>query len=712
MPLGAAAFRGKILRAVTIELPQANLETYSPSHAADTLVAMHANLAVVFALGYMEGEAYYPSAFAGHHASLGDRDPFGETVAACRERGLPAVAYVNTLWAGPRVFEQHPDWMQRRLSGEPTRQGNAVTICPSSPYVEHLERVVAEIAEGYEVDGFFFDEPSIQSWCRCENCGSQFTRATGQPLPLKANWRSHAWRAFIEWRFETVGRFIRRLHDAAKRANPDYAVFSQYHFPMATPALDHRRRRWGGAGRIPPEMDDWYRPTYYGERLGEYLPEDIVGTEVYWHSVDKPIWWGGAGTNLCRSASDGRPVLVLTEYPQFPWALTSLPAVDLKVTISDIVAAGGSPWFAWYGPGVGDERGLAAIGEMFGQLARAGTALDGLEPAAEVAVLHSRRTMDFYGRGQVRERALDEILGVYQALLEHQIPVSVISDEDLTATSLARFKVLVLPNAAAMSEAAREAVAKFVGSGGGLVATFESGLYDEWGRPARAGTLDRALGVRRSRRAVDIGIGYMAITHTQEIAPEVRDETLVPCRERQVTLVPGQRATVIARAVTSVNTFGPPPAGEDRPPAMVIATHRRGRSYTFAGNVGKQYYRYHSPEIGAFIAGAVRWAAPYPLTLRLPGAPSIVGAGLFRREDGARVVFLVNYNTTTSTSAPATLPVNDLDVVFRWGKGADQVKAMSALTGEPYETEVRGSEITLRVPRLEFLEAILFSAND
>lgn len=677
---------------------------------AAAVAGVHASIATVFALGYIEAESYYPSRVARHHAQLGGGDPFGDTVRALRRHGITTLAYVNTLWAGPHVTEAHPDWMQRRLDGSPTRQGIAAAMCPSSPYVDQLEAITAEIAAGYEIDGFFFDEPSLQSWCACANCREGFQRETGEDLPLRANWKSPAWHRFLEWRFSTVRRFIERLHAAARRSDPGYLVFSQYHFPMATPALEHRRTRWGGAGRVPTEVDDWYRPTYYAEQFDACLENaDLAGMEVYPGSVDKPLWWSGAATNLCRMAAE-RPVLALAQYPQLPWALASLSGVDLRTAVADIVMSGGGPWFAWYGPGAGDERGLEHIAAAFGELARAGDALDGLEPAAEVAIVHSRTTMDRYGLGRVRDRALDEVLGVYKALLEHQVPVAVLSDEHLTPESLARFKVLVLPNTACMTGAARAAVTAFVGRGGGLVSTYESGLYDELGQPARAGVLDRALGVRRSRRTHDIGLGYMRITHPQEVAPGIDERVPVPYRERQIAMVPGQRATVIARAESNVETFGPPRSREGLPPAMAVAYHRQGRSFTFAGNVGLQYYRYRSPEVGAFIAGSVRWAASDPLSLVFAGAPSTVGVNLWHRpSDGALVVMLVNYNTTTSTAAPSLLPVHDVAFTLRWGKGAEDVTARSILDGVDLPTAVVGDMVTVTLPRLDYLAAVAFT---
>ena len=53
--------------------------------------------------------------------------------------------------------------------GKKTTQLNASTICPNSPYKELLLKSAKEIANNYNVDGFYFDEVSFQSWCNCIN---------------------------------------------------------------------------------------------------------------------------------------------------------------------------------------------------------------------------------------------------------------------------------------------------------------------------------------------------------------------------------------------------------------------------------------------------------------------------------------------------------------------------------------------------------------
>ena len=62
--------------------------------------------------------------------------------------------------------------------------------------------------------------------------------------------------------------------------------------------------------------------------------------------------------------------------------------------------------------------------------------------------------------------------------MEKHVPVRILTEHDLEAADLQGVRVLVLPNVACMSRRAAEVVRRFVRAGGGLVATFETSLYD------------------------------------------------------------------------------------------------------------------------------------------------------------------------------------------------------------------------------------------
>jgi hypothetical protein len=72
---------------------------------------------------------------------------------------------------------------------------------------------------------------------------------------------------------------------------------------------------------------------------------------------------------------------------------------------------------------------------------------------------------------------------MYHALIEARVPFEMVNDRLLDAEHLKPFKLLVLPNVAALSESQCEQLRQYVRGGGSLVATFETSLYDEEGKP-------------------------------------------------------------------------------------------------------------------------------------------------------------------------------------------------------------------------------------
>jgi len=84
---------------------------------------------------------------------------------------------------------------------------------------------------------------------------------------------------------------------------------------------------------------------------------------------------------------------------------------------------------------------------------------------------------------------------MYHALVEGSIPFEMVNDRLLDEEHLKPFKLLILPNIAALSGEQCEQLRAFVKSGGSIVATFETSLYDEEGRPRRDFGLSDLFGV-------------------------------------------------------------------------------------------------------------------------------------------------------------------------------------------------------------------------
>ena len=103
-------------------------------------------------------------------------------------------------------------------------------------------------------------------------------------------------------------------------------------------------------------------------------------------------------------------------------------------------------------------------------------------PLARVALLYSEQTAAEHPGVAQGDRDEDHVLGMYHALVESRIPFEMVHEALLTPERLDRFKLLILADAAALSDAQCRAIRDYSARGGSVLATFASSLYDETGK--------------------------------------------------------------------------------------------------------------------------------------------------------------------------------------------------------------------------------------
>jgi hypothetical protein len=143
------------------------------------------------------------------------------------------------------------------------------------------------------------------------------------------------------------------------------------------------------------------------------------------------------------------------------------------------------PWFSKFAGAIHDPRWLKPIEEIYAWCHGAEAYLRNEQPLARVGLVYSQQTAWFYAGDKVKERVTDPALGFYQALIEARVPFEMVHDRLLDREHLAPFRTLILPNIAALSEVQCAQLRDFVQRGGGLVATYETSLFDESGAMRR-----------------------------------------------------------------------------------------------------------------------------------------------------------------------------------------------------------------------------------
>jgi hypothetical protein len=280
--------------------------------------------------------------------------------------------------------------------------------------------------------------------------------------------------------------------------------------------------------------------------------------------------------------------------------------------------------------------------------------------------------------------------------LEEHLPLTLVNDWDITAKQLERFAVLVLPNVAALSDGQAAAIREYVRAGGGLVATCETSLCDDLGRPRPDFALADVFGVSYRGRpkaplvrpkldenfAVALDDSYWK-QRTGVATLSWADHALL--RDPKLTQFVPKRSVIARGPLVAVSEPAKPgeavirmkPEGTDKAlPAGVVRTFGKGRVVYLAAGLDAALWSYAYPYQRRLLARAVEWAAREPAPVAV-SAPMCVQATSFTQpiKDGKRLlVHLFNgVNTAANHGLPVsevplreeTIPVHGIAITFR-----------------------------------------------
>ena len=164
-----------------------------------------------------DGHYLYPSA---HTSARPGRDFFGEQVAACRKRGIRVIAYYS-LSLNSLVGSEHPEWRVRDAHDRVLVPDHKYFfhyhwLCVNSPFREFVRAQFRELAERYDIDGYYLDilylpphPPACdlvqgQETCFCAHCHRAYsTWYGGEHLIDSLRTKRHD-----EFRAESYRRFL------------------------------------------------------------------------------------------------------------------------------------------------------------------------------------------------------------------------------------------------------------------------------------------------------------------------------------------------------------------------------------------------------------------------------------------------------------------------------------------------------------------------
>jgi hypothetical protein len=655
---------------------------YDPDFWLRYFKRIHADGALLSAGGVV---AFYPTQIPLHHRSdfLGTSDTLGYLVDGCKKQGMKIMLRTDPHAARQNVADAHPDWIAVTADGQKRRHWanpDLWVTCALGPYnFEFMTAVNREIMERFQPEGIFSNRWAGHDICYCEHCRQNFKQASGLGLPLKVDKLDRTYRTYADWRMKRL-RALWALWDSEIRKQRPAARFIPNGFPDKV--------------MTGKEADLFFADQQ--ARRGLTAP-----------------WANGKGAKELRSTLGLKPLIGIFSVgieEEFRWKDSVQSDAEIRIWVAEGTANGMRPCFVKFGGDIYDKRWMEAVAQLYERYHKNEKYLRNTASLARVGVMYSEQTDRNYGGKPWQQKSGDHLDGIYHTLIESRIPFDMVNDQLLTADDLNRFRLLILPNIAALSDEQCRQIQAFVEAGGSIVATFETSLYDQNGVQRPDFGLASLFGVAYNQQVEGPQRNsYLQLrqdatnSQTRQILNGLTDTPRIINSVYKVNVKP---TLSFPSPVTLIPTYPDLPM-EDVYPRVAETDIRelylrqvgKGRVAYIPGDLDRSFWQLLNVDHGQLLGNIITWALNDETVAAVSG-PGIVDVTVWR-QDKSMTVHLVNLTNPMMMKGPFRefIPV-EAQVAVQIPPGT-RVTGVRLLMAEETPTyTVKDGKLTLRVPKI------------
>ena len=690
---------------------QLNLQEHDPAHIdvaewKEYWRRTHIDVITLNAGGII---SYYPSRCELNWRSpwLGQRDLLGELVAAAKDLGLRVLARFTPSRVDERFVMRHPDWCMMDERGQPRvdeghdpgQSGRLYLMCMNGPYYRQWipQVMFREIMGRCDVDGFFFNawQPADRSVgpCHCQACRDGFQAFSGLPIPPLNDWSNPAWQSWLEWHAHCTSSLAEEWRAAAKALKPSAIIVLN---------------QGGGIEGISNRGATWKRMLDSHE---------IVDSDHQSRGTGEPLWNVGATGKVLRAVMQPKPYIYLFGVYGGIGRVSAQPAAELTLMMAEAAASGARLWYHVIGACGEDRRSLATVEHFYQWMHRHREYYLNTQSSTDIALVFNQRLLDIYGKADAQRLVSQPWRGAYAALTRARLPFDMLHADDISTERLSRYRAVVLPNQACLSDSQCAALREFVAHGGGLVATSETSRCDENGVQRSDFALADVFGVsalapvphrhtqvhfRLEERDI-IGAGFEGTNVISALELDVCPVGVTNDARVALTLVPHVPHMPPERVFFTVPRTTTPLA------VCRDAADSRGRVVYFPCDLDRLCaLPRNNPDHRHLFANAVRWALGDPPSVEVIG-PGVLDVHVSRQHSPPRLlIHLVNCTNPDLWYPPATelVPVGRQRVLVRLQNTQRARSARLLWRDEEARLDVRDGAVEIIVTGIEAYEVL------
>jgi Hypothetical glycosyl hydrolase 6/Beta-galactosidase trimerisation domain len=608
---------------------------YDPDFWLDYLNRIHADGVLLSAGGIV---AFYPTDIPLHHRSewMKDSDPLGYLVNECRKMNRTIILRTDPHATRQDMYDAHPDYIAVTIDVKKRRHWANPELwvtCALGPYnFEFMTSVNREIMQRFKPDGIFSNRWHGHGVCYCEHCKKNFKASSGSDLPLKTDRLDPTFQKWNQWQTERL-KELWFLWDAEIRKERSTSRFIPNGFP---------------------------------DKLLTGKHADFFFADQQARRGNIPPWSNAKGGKELRAGLGMKPLVGIFSVgieEEFRWKDSVQSDAEIRIWVAEGTAHGMRPCFVKFGGKILDKRWMPAVEKMYKGYFKNEKYLRNTAPIARVGMVYSEQTDKKYGGKPWQENNRDHSLGMYHALVEDHAPFEMVNDKLLDEAHLKPFKLLILPNIAALSDAQCEQLRDFVNAGGSIVATFETSLYDEDGRARTNFSLSDIFGV-----SFDNGVegpmrnSYLRLKADDQtkqfhpVAKGLEDSYKIVNSVHRVKVTPNLNAT-FPSPVTLIPTYPDLPmedvyarVPETNTRELYLREVGQGRVAYFPGDIDRSFWQMMSVDHSKLLRNTIRWALEERPIVEVQSA-GVIDVAVWRQKS-SMTVHLVNLTNPMMMKGP------------------------------------------------------------
>jgi len=691
----------KNLRFLQTVMREIDIKDYDAQAVVDYMKKVKANCLVVNAGGVIDFFES-PLDMANANRFINGQDILKDITGKIHEAGLNVIVRVDFRGVERRRYDKHPDWFNLDKNGQPRVHdyGNPlspdiIAPCYNSPYTSsHAANFIRYLIKTYNIDGIWENSVGFDNAiCYCKNCQEKYLADTGKSIPEDAD------DTYRKWKIEQADIHLERLRAAVKEFGEDKAfcaeIFDMYTsgFSLST-GISHDNAR--------KSFDFIVSCVFLNAGRRPAFPYDIISNSA-------------ATIRLSRALDPDKQPVIVTGGNGTRWRYTADPALENRMWMWQIASCGGGIWNCYFNgqnpAATLDRRNAYAEKDVFSYLSANSEKISNTVPIADVAVYYSNAIRDKFCNN---DPAIDEygvfLRGVERVLLENHIQYGFVIDTDLSLEKLEGAKALLIPNGAVMSDETMSVIREYVKIGGGLIASYNTSLYDEMGNQRSNFGLSDLFGLNYT------GLTKNTMDDSYQLIADKNSPILKDIGDTEMLINGGK--TLLCRknddSVNVVTTYVPnipnqPPEYAWLPdmetdlPVVVTHAYGKGKVVFFTNTIEALCFTNGHEDYTELYKNAIDFVSgKYTLETN---APRSVHVNAITDELGNLTISLINCTGTSQRPLKEVVPVYDINIKVLGRK----FNSFEVLWGDASISCEDGA--TIKVSKLDEFASVYLSIN-